>query len=41
MLNRFLALYATANIYTKLVVVSVPSGQRTTWPDNKAEGAPF
>ena len=41
MLNRFLALYATMNIYTKLVVVSLPSGRRITWPDNKAEGAPF
>ncbi len=41
MLNRFLALYATVNVYTKLVVVSLPSGRRSTWPDNKAEGAPF
>ena len=41
MLNRFLALYATMNIYTKLVVVCLPSGRRITWPDNKAEGAPF
>ncbi|WP_031359996.1 type VI secretion system baseplate subunit TssF [Caballeronia sordidicola] len=41
MLNRFFALYATMNIYTKLVVISLPSGRRITWPDNKAEGAPF
>jgi type VI secretion system protein ImpG len=41
MLNRFLALYATMNIYTKLVVISLPTGRRITWPDNKAEGAPF
>ena len=41
MLNRFLALYATVNVYTKLVVVSMPTGRRETWPDNKAAGAPF
>jgi type VI secretion system protein ImpG len=41
MLNRFIALYATANVYTKLVVVAMPGGQSRTWPDNKAEGAPF
>ncbi|MFC4521898.1 type VI secretion system baseplate subunit TssF [Cupriavidus pinatubonensis] len=41
MLNRFLALYATLNLYTRLVVVSQPSGQRLEWPDSKGEGAPF
>ncbi len=41
MLNRFLALYATLNLYTRLVIVSQPSGMRLEWPDNKGEGAPF
>ncbi len=41
MLNRFLGLYATVNLYTKLVIVSQPTGQRLEWPDTKGEGAPF
>lgn len=41
MLNRFLSLYATLNLYTRLVIVSQPSGKRLAWPDSKAEGAPF
>ncbi|WP_130393603.1 type VI secretion system baseplate subunit TssF [Cupriavidus agavae] len=41
MLNRFLALYATLNLYTRLVVVCQPGGQRLEWPDSKGEGAPF
>ena len=41
MLNRFLSLYATVNLYTRLVIVSQPSGKRLTWPDSKGEGAPF
>ncbi|SAL79438.1 type VI secretion protein [Caballeronia peredens] len=41
MLNRFLGLYATLNLYTKLVVVSQPSGKRIEWPETKGEGAPF
>ncbi len=41
MLNRFLALYATLNLYTRLVIVSLPSGKRVAWPDSKGEGAPF
>ncbi|MBP0629585.1 type VI secretion system baseplate subunit TssF [Cupriavidus sp. AcVe19-1a] len=40
-LNRFLALYATLNLYTRLVIVSQPSGKRLEWPDSKGEGAPF
>ncbi len=35
MLNRFLALYATLNLYTKLVVISQPSGARIEWPETK------
>jgi type VI secretion system protein ImpG len=41
MLNRFFALYATLNLYTKLVIVSLPTGQRIAYPDMKGEGAPF
>lgn len=41
MLNRFLSLYAAVNLYTRLVIVSQPSGKRLTWPDSKSEGAPF
>ncbi|CAG9218728.1 Protein ImpG/VasA [Paraburkholderia sabiae] len=41
MLNRFLGLYASLNLYTKLVLVSQPTGRRIEWPDTKAEGAPF
>lgn len=41
MLNRFLSLYATLNLYTRLVIVSQPSGQRIAWPDTKGDGAPF
>ncbi|WP_250454211.1 type VI secretion system baseplate subunit TssF [Caballeronia sp. ATUFL_M2_KS44] len=41
MLNRFLGLYATINLYTRLVVVSQPTGRRIEWPETKGEGAPF
>jgi type VI secretion system protein ImpG len=41
MLNRFLGLYATINLYTRLAIVVQPTGQRLTWPDTKGEGAPF
>jgi type VI secretion system protein ImpG len=41
MLNRFLGLYATINLYTKLVIVSQPTGKRSEWPETKGEGAPF
>lgn len=41
MLNRFLSLYATVNLYTRLVIVSQPTGKRLAWPDSKGEGAPF
>ncbi|MDR5735832.1 type VI secretion system baseplate subunit TssF [Caballeronia sp. LZ025] len=41
MLNRFLGLYATVNLYTKLVIVSQPTGKRIEWPETKGEGAPF
>jgi type VI secretion system protein ImpG len=34
-------LYAGVNLYTRLVIVSQPSGARLAWADSKAEGAPF
>ncbi|CAM2170797.1 type VI secretion system protein ImpG [Paraburkholderia sacchari] len=41
MLNRFIGLYATLNLYTKLVIVAQPTGRRIEWPETKGEGAPF
>lgn len=41
MLHRFLGLYATLNLYTRLAIVAQPTGQRLVWPDTKGEGAPF
>lgn len=41
MLNRFVGLYATLNLYTRLIIVAQPTGQRLVWPDTKGEGAPF
>jgi type VI secretion system protein ImpG len=41
MLNRFLGLYASVNLYTKLVIVAQPTGRRIEWPETKGEGAPF
>jgi len=41
MLNRFLSLYATVNLYTRLVIIAQPGNKRLAWPDTKAEGAPF
>lgn len=41
MLNRLLSLYATLNLYTRLVIVAQPTGKRLEWPDSKGEGAPF
>jgi type VI secretion system protein ImpG len=41
MLNRFFGLYAKLNLFTKLVIVLLPSARRMEWPDTKGEGAPF
>jgi len=41
MLNRFFGLYATLNLFTKLIVVTHPEGQRIAWPVTKGEGAPW
>ncbi|MBN3837042.1 type VI secretion system baseplate subunit TssF [Burkholderia sp. Ac-20344] len=41
MLNRFLGLYATLNLFTRLVIVVQPTGRRVVWPDTKGDGAPF
>ena len=40
-INVFLGLYANVNLFTRLVVVVLPTGQRLVWPDTKGEGAPF
>lgn len=41
MMNRFLGMYATHSLYTRLVIVSQPTGQRLVWPETRGEGAPF
>jgi len=41
MLSRFFGLYAKLNLFTKLVIVSQPTGRRIEWPETKGEGAPF
>jgi len=41
LLNRFFGLYATLNLFTKLVVVTHPEGRRIVWPLTKGEGAPW
>jgi len=41
MLSRFFGLYAKLNLYTKLVIVSQPTGRRIEWTETKGEGAPF
>lgn len=40
-INRFLGLYSSFNLFTRLVVVVLPVEQRFAWPDTKGEGAPF
>ena len=37
LLHRFFGLYAELNLFTKLAIVSLPSGQRTEWPKNRTE----
>jgi type VI secretion system protein ImpG len=41
MLSRFLGLYAKPNLFTKLVIISQPTGRRIEWPEIKGEGPPF
>jgi len=41
LLNRFFGLYATLNLFTKLVIVTHPEGRRIAWPVTKGEGAPW
>jgi type VI secretion system protein ImpG len=40
-LNRFFELYASLNLFTRLVFIVKPIGQRIEWPDTKFSGAPF
>lgn len=41
LLQRFFALYADMNLFTQLVMVSLPLGQRIAWPASKSEAAPL
>ncbi|MGF6817824.1 type VI secretion system protein ImpG [Paraburkholderia atlantica] len=41
LLQRFFALYAEINLFTKLSIVSLPSQIRTDWPRSKAQRAPL
>ncbi|NVH73176.1 type VI secretion system baseplate subunit TssF [Paraburkholderia sp. JPY432] len=41
LLQRFFALYAEINLFTKLSIVSLPSQTRTDWPRSKAQRAPL
>jgi type VI secretion system protein ImpG len=41
LLHRFFALYAELNLFTKLTIVSLPSGQRIDWPKSRAERSPL
>jgi type VI secretion system protein ImpG len=41
LLHRFFAQYAEMNLYTKLCVVSLPTGKRITWPRSVAERSPL
>jgi type VI secretion system protein ImpG len=41
LLQRFFALYAEINLFTKLSIVSLPSQTRTVWPRSKAQRAPL
>jgi type VI secretion system protein ImpG len=41
LLQRFFALYAEINLFTKLSIVSLPSQTRTVWPRSKAQRSPL
>lgn len=41
LLHRFFALYAEMNLFTKLAIVSLPSGQRIEWPKSKTGRSPL
>jgi type VI secretion system protein ImpG len=41
LLHRFFALYAEINLFTQLVIVSLPSGWRIEWPASRAERLPL
>jgi len=41
MLHRFFELYADVNLFTQLVVVSLPTQQRIEWPVSKSDRAPL
>ncbi|WP_035061849.1 type VI secretion system baseplate subunit TssF [Andreprevotia chitinilytica] len=41
LLNRFFAAYADMNLFTRLTVISLPSGKRIEWADSKPTAAPL
>jgi type VI secretion system protein ImpG len=41
LLQRFFALYADMNLFTQLVLISLPTGQRICWPASKSQAAPL
>jgi type VI secretion system protein ImpG len=41
MLHRFFELYADVNLFTQLVIVSLPTQQRIEWPASKSDRAPI
>jgi type VI secretion system protein ImpG len=41
LLHRFFAQLAEMNLYTQLRIVSLPNGQRITWPRSFAERSPL
>jgi type VI secretion system protein ImpG len=41
MLHRFFELYADVNLFTQLVIVSLPTQQRIEWPVSKSDRAPL
>ncbi|MFM0717643.1 type VI secretion system baseplate subunit TssF [Paraburkholderia strydomiana] len=41
MLHRFFELYADVNLFTQLVIVSLPTQERIEWPASKSDRAPL
>ncbi|WP_322060969.1 type VI secretion system baseplate subunit TssF [Paraburkholderia sp. J63] len=41
MLHRFFELYADVNLFTQLVIVSLPTQERVEWPASKSDRAPL
>ncbi|MDO1509201.1 MULTISPECIES: type VI secretion system baseplate subunit TssF [unclassified Neisseria] len=41
LLNHFFGMYADLNLFTRLSIISLPSGKRYTWKDSKSTVVPF